>query len=189
MTKDLEETLKELGDGYRPVVERLNTAYAPVPGACGFGRLCAAPPDGAKMEVSASRGGGGVRAAYGSGRRVPRRKRGGECLHGAGGGRRARILSGDRPRRQGRSGDDPHPASGRWLGERLPHSPERRGAAALSRRKGSDRLSPGRAQSATAPALNRFQIAFSDRMNGIRVFATTSAFMRCPPWNTRDIPG
>ena len=37
MTKDLEETLKELGDGYRPVVERLNTAYAPVPGACGFG--------------------------------------------------------------------------------------------------------------------------------------------------------
>ncbi len=29
MTKDLEETLRELGDGYRPVVERLLAAYRP----------------------------------------------------------------------------------------------------------------------------------------------------------------
>ena len=29
MTKDLEETLRELGDEYRPVVERLRRAYAP----------------------------------------------------------------------------------------------------------------------------------------------------------------
>lgn len=35
MTKDLEDTLKELGDGYRPVVERLRAAYAPLPSADG----------------------------------------------------------------------------------------------------------------------------------------------------------
>ena len=29
MTKDLEATLRELGDEYRPVVERLRGAYAP----------------------------------------------------------------------------------------------------------------------------------------------------------------
>ena len=29
MTKDLEETLRELGDGYRPVVDRLLAAYRP----------------------------------------------------------------------------------------------------------------------------------------------------------------
>lgn len=40
MTKDLEDTLKELGDGYSQVVERLCMAYAPASG----GGTCFAEP-------------------------------------------------------------------------------------------------------------------------------------------------
>ena len=43
MTKDLEETLLELGDGYRPVVERLRRAYAPAGRVQGAGIPRAAP--------------------------------------------------------------------------------------------------------------------------------------------------
>ena len=40
MTKDLEDTIAELGEGYRPFVERLQMAYAPVPDE----GMVAAPP-------------------------------------------------------------------------------------------------------------------------------------------------
>ena len=57
MTKDLEDTLRELGDEYRPVVERLRRAYAPagrVRGADDRGAPSAAPWRGALLAAAAA---------------------------------------------------------------------------------------------------------------------------------------
>ena len=54
MTKDLDETLRELGDEYRPVVERLRGAYSPAVRAHGAG---------APLEASFSRRGAALLAA------------------------------------------------------------------------------------------------------------------------------
>ena len=60
MTQDLEETLRELGDGYRPVVDRLLAAYAPPrsaaaqPEARPSGRTASAVAWGVAMLAAAS---------------------------------------------------------------------------------------------------------------------------------------
>ena len=57
MTRDLEETLRELGDGYRPVVDRLRAAYRPprpfvAPGSSG--RTASAAAWGVTLLAAAS---------------------------------------------------------------------------------------------------------------------------------------
>lgn len=56
MTKDLEETLRELGAEYRPVVERLRGAYAPAGRAHGdgAGREASFAPWGAALLAAAA---------------------------------------------------------------------------------------------------------------------------------------